>query len=88
MDVLLHHEEEGKVSVSIYRKPTHTERYLPISSHHPLSMKNPVMSSLLRRVDYVSEDSEKEEKHVMRAKRKWLPRCLLKELAEQEKVGR
>ena len=65
MDVLLHHEEEGKVSVSIYRKPTHTERYLPFSSHHPLSIKKSVVSSFLRRVDYVSEDSEEEVNHVM-----------------------
>ena len=65
MDVLMHHEEDGKVSVSINRKPTHTERHLPFSSHHPLSMKKSVMSSLLRRVDYVSEDSEKEVNHVM-----------------------
>ena len=54
MDVLLHHEEDGKVSVSIYRKLTHTERYLSFSFHHPLSMKKSVMISLLHRVDYVS----------------------------------
>ena len=64
MDVL-HHEEDGKVRVSIYGKPTHTERYLLFSFQQPLSKKKSVMRSFLHRVDYVSEESEKEVNHVL-----------------------
>ena len=31
MEVHLHHEKDGSGSVSIYWKPTHTERYLPLA---------------------------------------------------------
>ena len=56
MDVFLHRGKTGKADVSIYRKLTHTERYLLFSSHHPLSMKQSVMGSLLHGVDYISEE--------------------------------
>ena len=68
MDVLLNREENGEIKVTIYRKPTHTDRYLPFSSHHPISMKESVMKSLMHRLNYVSEgatfEREMEVEHI------------------------
>ena len=35
LDILLTHESDGNITTSVYRKPTHTDRYLDFSSHHP-----------------------------------------------------
>ena len=35
LDTLLHRKIEGSLDISIYRKPTHTDRYLNISSRMP-----------------------------------------------------
>ena len=39
----------GKISVQVYRKPTHTDQYLHYSSHHQTSCKESVVSSLFNR---------------------------------------
>ena len=36
LDTLLTRKENGKLDMSVYRKPTHTDRYLKYLSHHPL----------------------------------------------------
>ena len=36
-------KEDGSLDVSVYRKPTHTERYLHFKSHHPTDMKGGVV---------------------------------------------
>ena len=38
LDVLTH-ESDGNIVASVYRKPTHTDRYLDFSSHHPMQHK-------------------------------------------------
>ena len=38
----------GEISVLIYRKPTHTDQYLHLSSHHQTSCKESVVSSLFK----------------------------------------
>ena len=46
----------------------HADRYLPFSSHHPISMKDLVMKSLMNRLNYVSEgatfEREMEVEHI------------------------
>ena len=39
LDVFLHREADGSFSTNVYRKPTHTGRYLPYTSHHPTTQK-------------------------------------------------
>ena len=46
LDTLLTRREDGKLDVSVYRKPTNTNRYLHYSSHHPTYVKRGVASCL------------------------------------------
>ena len=54
---------DGKISTAVYRKPTHTNRVLSFSSHHPLSAKRSVVLSLYERVSshYNENDVEGRE---------------------------
>ena len=42
-------QNNGEISVLVYRKPTHTDQYLHCSSHHQTSCKESVISSLFNR---------------------------------------
>ena len=47
--VTLLKQNNGEISVLLYRKPTHTDQYLHYSSHHQTSCKESVVSSLFSR---------------------------------------
>ena len=38
-----------RIQVSVYRKPTHTDKYLDFNSHHPAQHKRSVVNTLLDR---------------------------------------
>ena len=40
-----------RIQVDVYRKPTHTDKYLDLNSHHPLHHKRSVMNTLLDRAE-------------------------------------
>ena len=63
LDTLVTSEEDGSLSTSIYRKPTHTNQYLQWDSHHAIGNKYSVINSLLHRAKYIcsSQDQLKEE---------------------------
>ena len=41
------------ISVSVYSKPTHTDRYLDFNSSHPISAKKTVVRALMDRAECV-----------------------------------
>ena len=47
LNVLLTREEDGTVSMSVYRKPAHTDQYLAFESHHPMAHKRAVVRTLM-----------------------------------------
>ena len=55
---------QGNLETSVFRKPTHTDKYLAFDSHHPISHKKSVAKTLLRRADCQpsSLDSKAEER--------------------------
>ena len=42
---------QGNLEISVYRKPTHTDKYLAFDPHHPICHKKSVAKTLLRRTD-------------------------------------
>jgi len=49
---------EGKITVDIYRKPTHTDRYLDYQSYHPTGHKRSVAMTLFHRAVNVPFNDE------------------------------
>ena len=46
LDTIVKPEADGSLSISVYRKPTHTDQYLQWDSHHHLSAKFCVINTL------------------------------------------
>ena len=46
------------ISVSVYKKPTHMDRYLDFNSSHPISAKKAVVRALMDRAENVCSDPE------------------------------
>ena len=64
LDLNVYRGEQGNLETSVYRKPTHTDKYFAFDSHHPICHKNSVAKTLLRRTDCLpsSLDSKAEER--------------------------
>ena len=57
----------GSLDTNIYRKPTHSERYLNFKSKHPLEHKSAVVNALTHRADSLIRDENKKRmklKHI------------------------
>ena len=55
LDVLLVIQEDGLLGHKVYRKPTHTDRYLHYNSFHHPSIKNSVCKTLINRAKTICE---------------------------------
>ena len=66
----------GKISVMVYGKPTHTDQYIRYSSHHQASCKESVISSLFNRAYYIitsKDDLTKENARIKQVlKGEWI----------------
>ncbi|XP_033096964.1 uncharacterized protein LOC117101183 [Anneissia japonica] len=69
LDVLVTRQKSGILSHSVYRKPTHTDRYLNKRSFHHPSTKKVVCNTLIRRAQSISDRNsiQKEMQHVKEA---------------------
>ena len=55
---------EGKLETDVYRKPTHTDKYLSYDSHHPVSHKRSVGKTLLQRAESLPSNSDSQAMNV------------------------
>ena len=53
LDTIVKPEADGSLSITVYRKPTHTDQYLQWDSHHHLSAKFSVINTLTHRAKTV-----------------------------------
>ena len=61
---------DGKLSITVYRKPTHTDQYLQYDSNHQLSAKYSVINTLTHRAKTVCSNPDlllKEMEHLRKA---------------------
>ena len=49
LDTAVLREPDGRLTTSVYRKPTHTDQYLAYDSHHPQSVKRGIVKCLYER---------------------------------------
>jgi hypothetical protein len=62
LDLLITRRNDGHLRFSVYRKQTHTDKYLDPSSYHPISHKIATASTLLHRAEsHCSEEYKKRE---------------------------
>jgi len=69
LDTLLKRNEDGRLNISIYRKSTHTDRYLHFKSHHLIHVKRGVVRCLherARRIVSTERNLKKEMNHLSR----------------------
>ena len=74
LDILVTPKEDGSLSATVYRKPTHTDLYLQWDGNHTVSSKYSVVGSLHHRAKTICSSPEllqEEEKHLKQA----LTRC-------------
>ena len=67
LDVSVWRQDNGQLANKVYRKSTHTERYLAFESHHPMAHKA-VLKSLTNRANNIPTTSDyraKELKQVL-----------------------
>jgi len=54
--------EHNQLATKVYRKPTHTGKYLHFRSDYPLAHKRAVLYTLLQRADkFCDQESERQE---------------------------
>ena len=62
LDTCVQRTTDGKLETVVYRKPTHTDKYLSFNSHHPRSHKKSVVTTLFQRAENLtSNDARKNE---------------------------
>ena len=61
LNTLVTVKEDGSLSTSIYRKPTHTNQYLQWDSHHSIANKYSVINSLLHRANNICSNQEQKK---------------------------
>ena len=70
LDTIVKPEADGTLSITVYRKPTHTDQYLQWDSHHHLSAKFSVIQTLSHRASTVCSKPEllqQENDHLRKA---------------------
>ena len=54
LDILLNRQDDGSILPSVFRKSTHTDRYLQFNSHHPQSHKQSLVHTLFSKAESLS----------------------------------
>ena len=61
LDALLKKKQDGKLTHTVYRKPTHTNRYLNANSHHHPAQLHSVINTLVTRSPKLADQNRQPE---------------------------
>ena len=64
LDTIIRPEAEGTFTIGVYRKPTHTDLYLPWDSNHNLAAKYSVINTLSHRAHTICSTAELAEEEL------------------------
>ena len=64
LDTKITRSQDGKLSFSVYRKPTHTDQYLQFNSNQPLQHKLGVIKTLVHRCKTICTNEENKLKEI------------------------
>ena len=67
LDTLIQRNQDGTISVKVYRKPTHTNQCLSFTSHHSTRSKQSVITALFNRAENVipnNTELKQEQEHI------------------------
>ena len=68
LDVTIIRNADGTLDFDVYRKPTHTNQYIPFDSHQPLAHKQSTIHSLTRRAALIPSTDQNKELEMQRVK--------------------
>ena len=61
-------KDSGRIRTEVYRKPTHTDRYIHYQSYHPQHIKTGIIRTLIRRSEQIcntTEAADHERRHLI-----------------------
>ena len=61
LDTCVQRTTDGKLETVVYRKPTHTDKYLSFNSHHPRTHKKSVVTTLFQRAENLTSNNDARE---------------------------
>ena len=64
LDTIIRPEEDGRFTIGVYRKPTHTDLYLPWDSNHNIAAKYSVINTLTHRAHTICSTPELAEQEL------------------------
>ena len=93
MDTIIRPEEDGTFTIGVYRKPTHTDLYLPWDSNHNIAAKYSVINTLTHRAHTICSTPELAEKELQHLEQvlglckypKWAIRKIFNKHQQKEK---
>ena len=69
LDTCIYRKEDGSLDITVYRKPTHMDRYLHFNSHHPQHVKRGLVKCLFNRAEEINQNQDnlrRERRHLTR----------------------
>ena len=61
LDTYVQRTTDGKLETVVYRKPTHTDKYLSFNLHHPRSHERSVFTTLFQRAENLTSNNDAKE---------------------------